>query len=207
MYPGRGPCGSRAVKDRVDMLRGIRTRLLGLVIATVVPFTALIGGGLWNQWRGDQSQAFRSALIEARLLAARVDDQITELDSLLIGLSQAVSAAPDDIQANDAALRRAKAELPDYIGNILLSTPDGRNIGTSFEPAASGRTYIGDRDYFRQLLAAAARRRHRQPGARPHHRKLGDIGRTHAQNSGRTAGSRARRRHPDRAFSRSPQGS
>jgi hypothetical protein len=69
------------------MLRGIRTRLLGLVIATVVPFTALIGGGLWNQWRGDQSQAFRSSLIEARLLAARVDDQITELDNLLIGLS------------------------------------------------------------------------------------------------------------------------
>ncbi len=134
------------------MLRGIRTRLLGLVIATVVPFTALIGGGLWNQWRGDQSQAFRSALIEARLLAARVDDQITELDSLLIGLSQAVSAGPDDVQANDAALRRAKAELPDYIGNILLSTPDGKNIGTSFEPAASGRTYIGDRDYFRQIL-------------------------------------------------------
>ncbi len=135
------------------MLRGIRTRLLGLVIATVVPFTALIGGGLWNQWRGDQSQAFRSALIEARLLAARVDDQITELDSLLIGLSQAVSIRPDDIQANDGALRRAKADLPDYIGNILLSTPDGNNIGTSFEPAASGRTYIGDRDYFRQLLA------------------------------------------------------
>ena len=135
------------------MLRGIRTRLLGLVIATVVPFTALIGGGLWNQWRGDQSQAFRSALIEARLLAARVDDQITEFDSLLIGLSQAVSTTPDDIQANDLALRRAKTELPDYVGNILLSAPDGKNIGTSFEPAAGGRTYIGDRDYFRQLLA------------------------------------------------------
>ena len=134
------------------MLRGIRTRLLGLVIATVVPFTALIGGGLWNQWRGDQSQAFISTLIEARLLAARVDDQIAELDSLLIGLSQAVSTTPDGVQANDLALRRAKAELPDYVGNILLSTPDGKNIGTSFEPAAGGRTYIGDRDYFRQLL-------------------------------------------------------
>jgi hypothetical protein len=35
------------------MLRGIRTRLLGLVVATVVPFTALIGGGLWNQWFSD----------------------------------------------------------------------------------------------------------------------------------------------------------
>jgi diguanylate cyclase (GGDEF)-like protein/PAS domain S-box-containing protein len=135
------------------MLRGIRTRLLGLVIATVVPFTALIGGGLWNQWRGDQAQAFRSALIEARLLAARVDDQITELDNLLVGLSHAVSTKPDDIEANDEILRRAKAELPDYIGNLLLSAPNGKNIGTSFVPAEAGRTFIGDRDYFGWLLA------------------------------------------------------
>jgi diguanylate cyclase (GGDEF)-like protein/PAS domain S-box-containing protein len=135
------------------MLRGIRTRLLGLVIATVVPFTALIGGGLWNQWRGDQAQAFRSALIEARLLAARVDDQITELDNLLIGLSQAVSTNPNDIQANDALLRRAKAELPGYIGNLLLSAPNGSNLGTSFAPAENGRTYIGDRDYFGWITA------------------------------------------------------
>src|ERR1700730_16042897 len=102
--------GNRPAQQRttVTMLRGIRTRLLGLVIATVVPFTALIGGGLWNQWRGDQAQAFRSALIEARLLAARVDDQVTELNDLLVGLSQAVSTNPDDIQANDAIFRHAK---------------------------------------------------------------------------------------------------
>jgi diguanylate cyclase (GGDEF)-like protein/PAS domain S-box-containing protein len=135
------------------MLRGIRTRLLGLVIATVVPFTALIGGGLWNQWRGDQAQAIRSALIEARLLAARVDDQISELDNLLVGLGHAVSTKPDDMQANDVVLRHAKAELPDYIGNLLLSAPDGRNIGTSFEPAENGRTFIGDRDYFQWIVA------------------------------------------------------
>ncbi|HLH98530.1 MAG TPA: EAL domain-containing protein [Xanthobacteraceae bacterium] len=135
------------------MFRGIRTRLLGLVVATVVPFTALIGAGLWNQWRSDQAQASRSALIEARLLAARLDDQIRELDNLLVGLSQAVSVNPQDIQANDLALRRAKSELPDYIGSLLLSAPDGGNIGTSFEPAAEGRTYIGDRDYFRAIVA------------------------------------------------------
>jgi diguanylate cyclase (GGDEF)-like protein/PAS domain S-box-containing protein len=135
------------------MLRGIRTRLLGLVIVTVVPFTALIGGGLWIQWRGDQAQAFRSALTEARQLAARVDDQIDDLENLLVGLSQAVSINPNDIQANDAILRRTQAELPDYIGNLLLSAPDGRNIGTSFAPAENGRTYVGDRDYFRWILA------------------------------------------------------
>src|ERR1700720_3133786 len=117
------------------MLRGIRTRLLGLVIGTVIPFTALIGCGLWNQWRGDQAQAIRSALTDARLLAGRVDDQIRELDNLLVGLSQAVSTKPDGIPANDAVLGRAKAELPAYIGNLLLSSLDGKNIGTSFAPA------------------------------------------------------------------------
>src|ERR1700730_2662430 len=95
-----GGHGNRPAQQRttVTMLRGIRTRLLGLVIATVVPFTALIGCGLWNQWRGDQTQAIRSALIDARMLAARVDDQISELDNLLIGLTQAVSTNPEDIQ-------------------------------------------------------------------------------------------------------------
>jgi diguanylate cyclase (GGDEF)-like protein/PAS domain S-box-containing protein len=134
------------------MLRGIRTRLLGLVIATVVPFTALIGCGLWNQWRSDQAQAIRSALIEARLLAAQVDDQIGQFENLLVGLSQAVSAEPRDILANDAVLRHARKELPGYIGNIVVSSLDGNNIGTSFEPAESGRSYVGDRDFFRQAV-------------------------------------------------------
>jgi diguanylate cyclase (GGDEF)-like protein/PAS domain S-box-containing protein len=135
------------------MLRGIRTRLLGLVIATVVPFTALIGCGLWNQWRSDQAQAIRSTLVEARLLAAQVDDQIGQLENLLVGLSQAVSTQPGDILANDAVLRDARKELPGYIGNIVVSSLDGNNIGTSFEPAESGRGYVGDRDFFRQALA------------------------------------------------------
>jgi diguanylate cyclase (GGDEF)-like protein/PAS domain S-box-containing protein len=135
------------------MLRGIRARLLGLVIATVVPFTALVGVGLWNQWRSDQAQAIRSALTEARLLAAQVDDQIGQFENLLVGLSAGLSTDPADINKNDDILRRTKSDLPYYIGSLLLSSPDGKNIGTSFEPAESGRTYIGDRDYFRWLMA------------------------------------------------------
>jgi diguanylate cyclase (GGDEF)-like protein/PAS domain S-box-containing protein len=64
-----------------------------------------------------------------------------------------VSSDPADVLTNDAMLRRAKAELPGYIGNMLLSAPNGGNIGTSFAPAESGRTYIGDRDYFGWISA------------------------------------------------------
>jgi HAMP domain-containing protein len=134
------------------MLGGIRTRLLGLVVAIVVPFTALVGGGLWSQWKSDQAQAFKSALDEARLLAVQVDDEIGNLESLLSGLSRAVSIRDDRVHTNDTVLRQVKAELPAYVSNILLATLDGTNIGTSFEAADEGRANNADRDYFQSVL-------------------------------------------------------
>ncbi len=132
------------------LLRSIRSQLLGLVIATVVPFTALIGVGLWSQWQGDQAAAIRRAINDARLLAAQVDDYIGNLDSLLIGLSQAVSPDPADARTNDALLQRVRRELPDVVTNVFLFSLDGDQIGTS---ADGVRANVRDRDYFRRILA------------------------------------------------------
>src|SRR5215831_11623150 len=131
------------------LLRSIRSQLLGLVLATVVPFTALIGIGLWHQWQNDQAAAMQRATNEARLLAAQVDDHIGNLQNLLTGLRPAVSPDPADVAKNDALLRRIKAELPDFVGNIVLFSLDGSNIGTS---STLGRFNAGDRRYFRQAL-------------------------------------------------------
>ena len=49
------------------LLRSIRSRLIGLVVASVVPFAALIGAGLWNQWRTGERAALQRAINEARL--------------------------------------------------------------------------------------------------------------------------------------------
>src|SRR5436305_11789526 len=143
------------------LLSSIRTRLLGLVIATGIPFTALIGAGLWNQWRIDQASAIERALNEARLLAAQVDDHIGNLDNLMMGLSRAVSANPADVLANDAVLQKVKAELPSFVGNVLVFAPDGTNIGTSADPSR-GRPYAASRTYFQQVLAG-------------HHLGIGDV--------------------------------
>ena len=78
------------------LLRSIRSRLIGLVVASVVPFTALIGVGLWNQWRTDQKNAVERAVGEARLIASQVDDHLSNLKNLLSGLSVAVSFDPQD---------------------------------------------------------------------------------------------------------------
>lgn len=134
------------------LLRSIRSRLLGLVLATVVPFLALIGGGLWNQLREDQAEAKERALSEGRLLAAQVDDHIGNLENLMVGLSRAVSTDAADREKNDALFRQVKAEQPDFISNILLFSLDGANIGTSFE-SDNKRFSASDRTYFRQVLA------------------------------------------------------
>jgi hypothetical protein len=129
------------------LLRSIRSRLLGLVLATVIPLVAVILGGLGSQLRDDQDEATERVLDEARLLAAQVDNHIGNLENLLLGVSQAVSPRLADSNANDALLRQLKQDLPDYIANILLFAPDGSNIGSSFD-ADVKRFYAGDRSYF-----------------------------------------------------------
>lgn len=133
------------------LLGGIRTRLLGLVFATTLPFAALIGAGLWNQWRDDQAAAIQHAINDARLLAAQVDDHIGNLENLLTGLSRALSLNPADEGPNNALLRQVKGELPDFISNILLFSVDGNAIGNSAE--TGGRVFAGDRAYFQHALS------------------------------------------------------
>ena len=100
--------------------------------------------------RTTRAAAIQRAVSEARLVALQVDDHIGNLQGLLTGLARAVSTDPADVAANDALLRRAKAELPSYVGSLLLFSLDGTNIGTS---STAGRFFAGDREYFRQVLA------------------------------------------------------
>jgi diguanylate cyclase (GGDEF)-like protein/PAS domain S-box-containing protein len=133
------------------MLRGIRARLLGLVIVTVVPFMALTGGALWIQWQNDRDQAYNDAQVEARLLAAAVDDQLATIDNLLAGLSRAVATDPINVASNDATLRTIKPELPSYVSTILLFDLTGAKIGTSSD-ATGGRTVSSDRTSFLDVV-------------------------------------------------------
>jgi len=132
----------------------IRSRMLGLVVATVIPFTALIGVGLWNQWRHDQAAAVQRAIDEARLIAVRVDDYFSNIESLIVGTSRAVSWNPADIAKNDAILSKIKSDAPTVIANFLLFAPDGTNIGLS---SSINRVHGSDRRYFQQAMTGKQR--------------------------------------------------
>ena len=174
------------------LLRSIRSRLIGLVLASVVPFIALISVGLWNLWRTDQKAAFERSITEARVIAGQVDDHIGNVRNLMAGLSVAVSWDPKDIDTNDRLLHRVKAELPPYISSIQLFALDGTNIGTSSEhgtlqrersrlfPGYQRRTHARGR---RSRCRACRQGMDRRPRAADHGRQ-------------RQSARRARHRHP-----------
>jgi diguanylate cyclase (GGDEF)-like protein/PAS domain S-box-containing protein len=127
---------------------------LALVVATVVPFSILIGVGLWSQWRSDEAAAVRRTIDEARVLAAQVDDHIGNLENLLVGVSRAVSLSPADKEANNAILRKVKSEQPEFVGQIELLGPDGISIGSSFPRE---REDGANRHYFREVMGGKPR--------------------------------------------------
>jgi diguanylate cyclase (GGDEF)-like protein/PAS domain S-box-containing protein len=135
------------------LLRSIRSRLLALVVATVIPFTVLIGAGVWSQWQSDQAAAIQQNINEARILAAQIDDHIGNLENLLTGLSEAVSVNPRDTEANDVLLRRVREQLPSHVAQVSVYSPEGVNIGSS--DSANGRVNSSGRAYLEQVVAGA----------------------------------------------------
>src|SRR5258708_11065509 len=87
------------------LLRSIRSRLLALVLAAVLPFVALVGAGLWSQWREDEAAAVERALNEARPLAAHIDNHPSHFENLLVRVSLAGCIQSASTRAHAVSLR------------------------------------------------------------------------------------------------------
>lgn len=110
---------------------------------------AIIGLASVGEFGFDHSDARHRALDTARSIAQKIDARLGTMETLLNQLSVKLSTNSDDVAANDALLQRELSGLPKSIANILLLSPDGRNIGNAVGNHASA----GDRDYFHRALA------------------------------------------------------
>jgi len=133
---------------RLSSVVGVRSTLMLLVLVIAVPFLSLAIVNAQRNLRAEQSAAEERALTRARLLTARVDDLVAGVDSLLLALTETLSADPADAARNDARLANIGARLPAVYSQLRISRPDGSAIGHS----GGASPNIGGRGYFQDAL-------------------------------------------------------
>ena len=135
------------------MNASIRTRLIVLVLAAVLPVLLLASFFIWEGVQEDYGKARTAATTAAQFAAARIDNHVKDVSSLLLVISRMVSSDSADSEKNDAVLRAVKADLAEYTNNILVFDLNGRNIGMSQWPVVDrNAVFSKDRSYFKAGL-------------------------------------------------------
>ncbi len=110
---------------------GIRARLILLVLAAVVPLLLLIAFRAKQQITLERADVLEHIQVRARLIAARLDDQLSNIDTLLLGLSHVVTSDPASIDKNKARLDTIAQVLSSTHSNLKVRALDGRLLGSS----------------------------------------------------------------------------
>jgi diguanylate cyclase (GGDEF)-like protein/PAS domain S-box-containing protein len=131
---------------------GIRGRLVLLVLGLGVPFLGYIVYNAAEQLARERAVAKERSLAFARIVAARIDDYVGDVNQLLATLSYTVPTAPGSAAENDALLRRLGPNLPSHVNNVAVWDLAGNNVG-SLDPVLRAHPFsVADRSYFRAAL-------------------------------------------------------
>ena len=149
------PRAGRRLRRRIAGL-GIRGRLALLTLAFGLPFLGYIGFSAVEQMAQERELAKERNLAFARVVAARLDDYIGDVDQLLATLSHAVRTAPDATAQNDALLRNLRPNLPSHVSNLAIWDATGSNVGTLDDALRAHPFTVADRSYFRRALEGRA---------------------------------------------------
>ncbi len=145
----------RSLVRRIVRL-GIRGRLVLLVFALGLPFLGYVVYSAAEQVARERDVAMERNLAFARIIAARLDDYVGDLNQLLATLSYVVPTAPEVTAENDALLRRLGPNLPSHVNNVAIWDVAGNNVG-SLDPSLRTHPFsVGDRQYFRAALGGRA---------------------------------------------------
>ncbi|HMA31859.1 MAG TPA: cache domain-containing protein, partial [Casimicrobiaceae bacterium] len=105
-------------------------RLVLVVLALGLPFIAYVSLSATRQAATDREEARERMLSVARLVAARVDDYVSDMAGAIALSSHGVVAEVASTQANDSFLQGLRGDLPRSMNSIDVWTLDGRNVGT-----------------------------------------------------------------------------
>jgi diguanylate cyclase (GGDEF)-like protein/PAS domain S-box-containing protein len=142
-----------ALRERAARL-SIRARLLLLVLALGLPFLAYIGFAADDEARSDRELAKERSLAVARVVAARLDDYVGDVNQLLATLSHAVAIGPQSASVNDALMLELQSDLPSYINNVALWDLGGANMGSLSGEIRLKGVNVSDRHYFKDAISS-----------------------------------------------------
>jgi len=142
-----------ALGERAARL-SIRARLLLLVLALGLPFFAYIVLAAIDDARAGRELAKERSLAVARVVAARLDDYVGDVNQLLATLSHIVAVGPEHTSENDALLREMRPSLPSYINNVAMWTLSGANVGALNQQARAAGVSVADRQYFKDAISS-----------------------------------------------------
>ncbi len=104
----------------------IRARLILLVLVAVVPFVALTIHDLRDRFHERHDAVERRALSVARLLAARLDDHLDDIDSLLVEASDIVAVDAASLRPGPGWSDTLQARLPPEYRMVEVNPLAGR---------------------------------------------------------------------------------
>jgi diguanylate cyclase (GGDEF)-like protein/PAS domain S-box-containing protein len=139
---------------RIRASIGMRLALLAFGLG--LPFVVYVGGSAARQAAHERDEARQRTLFLARLFAVRIDDYVSDLAGALTLVGYGARMDAGSAAANDAFLRRIRAELPRAISNVAVWTMDGHNIGALDHTNLGSDVSIAGDVYFRSAIATRA---------------------------------------------------
>ena len=131
---------------------GIRGRLVLLVLALGLPFLGYVALSAAEQVAREREIAKERSLAIARIVAARLDDYVGDVNQVLATLSAVVPTAREATAENDALLRGLGPNLPSHVNNLAVWDAAGENVG-SIDPSLRVHPFsVADRQYFRAAI-------------------------------------------------------
>ncbi|MCE9658069.1 MAG: diguanylate cyclase [Burkholderiales bacterium] len=132
---------------------GIHSRLLLVTLAIGLLFVLYIAFNTARQSGRDLMHAREQIRLVAGLAGARLDEHLGDVTQLLHSLAATLPVESNEVESNDASLRRLVPTFPLNLTSVSLWAPDGANIGSSEELPASGRPSAADRPFFIAAMA------------------------------------------------------
>ena len=124
------------------------------MLALGLPFLAYIAIEAATEARADRELAKERSLAVARVVAARRDDYVGDINQLLATLSHVAAIGPEHASENDALLREMERDLPSYINNVAVWSLSGANVGSLNSQTRVRSASVADRRYFKDAISS-----------------------------------------------------